>query len=101
VSWNAYSGGVPEEWPKDAAILIDPDAGIKPAKCKNPEKYVTYDDDVNQIVEVRSMNSVILVTQFLVKDAPLREDQLKKRKGGRISSNDCVLVAPSVLVCFR
>lgn len=78
-SWNDYFRGVQEEWLKDAAILIDPDTGIKPEKCKDPEKYVT-SDDVAQIMRGRAMNSVVLVTQFLVKNAHLREKQLKKKR---------------------
>jgi len=78
-SWNDYFRGIQDEWLKDAAILIDPDTGIKPAKCKDPEKYVTF-DDVAQIMRVRTMNSVVLITQFLVKNAHLREKQLKEKR---------------------
>jgi len=78
-SWKDYFRDVQDEWLNDAAILIDPDTRIKLEKCKDPEKYVTF-DDIAQIMRGRDINSVVLITQFLVKNAHLREKQLKEKR---------------------
>jgi hypothetical protein len=78
-SWNAYFNDVPQKWLRDAAILIDPDTGLETKSRswqKHPEKYVTY-KNVADVVQRCSGNSLVLVFQFLQRNAKRREGDLK------------------------
>ena len=77
-SWDDYFRGIPKEWLRDAAILIDPDTGIKgtsPKAPDQPEKYVTC-GNIAEMVGNSSGKSVVLVFQFLQKNAEHREKDL-------------------------
>jgi hypothetical protein len=77
-SWDAYFRDVQEEWLRDAAILIDPDTGLRPKAPKEPEKYITF-DNVADIVRRSSGNSVVLVFQYLQRNAERREKDLTEK----------------------
>jgi hypothetical protein len=75
-SWDAYFRSVPREWLCDAAILIDPDTGLETNSGRSqPQKYITY-KNVATVVNRCSGSSVVVVVQFLQKNAFLREGDL-------------------------
>jgi hypothetical protein len=80
-SWDAYFRDIEEEWLRDAAILIDPDTGLRPKtsrRLENPEKYVTCANVANLLCR-SSGNSVVLVFQYLQRNAERRRRDLAEK----------------------
>jgi hypothetical protein len=61
-SWDAYFEAIPQEWLRDAAILIDPDTGLEPTGRRS-DKHVSY-HNIKRVVGKCRGNWVVLIVQF-------------------------------------
>jgi hypothetical protein len=77
-SWDAYFRGIQKGWLRDTAILIDPDTGISPKPLDQSDKHVTC-GNIAEIVCKSSGSSVVLVFQYLQRNAKRREKDLATR----------------------
>jgi hypothetical protein len=81
-SRDEYFAGIPRDWLKNSAILIDPDVGLEttgPSWKKRPEQHVMC-KEVAEIARAARGKTVILLFQFLQPNAKKREADLRERE---------------------